>query len=376
METITHRCPNCGGPLLFDPEKQDFHCEYCQSVFTIEEIEQFEQRNQTNTNSTDDSVAVEKTNDSAESNIQPVTEDSSNDDHDDESLEWFSCPSCGAELVTDGTTAATFCYYCHNPVVLTGRLSGKFLPEKVVPFTIEKKKAVDVFLAWAKKKRFIPKDFFDESQIEKLTGVYFPYWLVDSEVDGEMDAKGNKLRVWRVGDIEYTETKQYGIIRKGTIAFRDLMKNALSKNISQEMIHSIQPFNLSKATDFSSHYLSGFQAEKRDLEYKDLTESIHQELTHYSEQMLRETVIGYTNIYQVKNQISIVAERSHYVLLPVWLVTYRKRNDSEKVYYYAMNGQTGKVSGVLPINYWKLSGAAIGIGILVALIVLLGGYFL
>lgn len=373
METITHRCPNCGGPLLYEPEKELFVCEYCQSEFSMDDVETFEQKEKSDQTEINEVDSTDDRLNESENESVSISEDSNKNETD---LELFSCPSCGAELVTDGTTAATFCYYCHNPVVLTGRISGEFLPEKIIPFKVEKKKAVQMFLEWTQRKWFVPRDFFDENQIEKLTGVYFPYWLIDSQVDGEMDAKANKIRIWRAGDIEYTETKQYAIIRKGLISFVDLMKNALSKNISQEMIHLIQPFDLTESVDFSSHYLSGFQAEKRDLEYKDLTENIHQELKHYSEQMLRETVVGYTNVYQVNNQLSIIDEKNHYVLLPVWLVTYRKKNDPDKVYYYAMNGQTGKVSGILPVNYWKLGGFAIGIGILVGLLVLLGGYFL
>ncbi|MGH2245636.1 TFIIB-type zinc ribbon-containing protein, partial [Enterococcus faecalis] len=56
-------------------------------------------------------------------------------------MEIFNCASCGAQIVTDATTAATYCYYCHNRVVLARRLSGEFLPENVLPFSIEKDEA-------------------------------------------------------------------------------------------------------------------------------------------------------------------------------------------------------------------------------------------
>ncbi len=41
-QVLTHKCPNCGGPLLFEPKNQKFHCEYCGSTFTEQEVSDFE----------------------------------------------------------------------------------------------------------------------------------------------------------------------------------------------------------------------------------------------------------------------------------------------------------------------------------------------
>ena len=148
---------------------------------------------------------------------------------------------------------------------MAGRLSGEFLPENVLPFTIEKDEAIEKFLAWTKKKWFIPRDFFSKNQIDKLTGVYFPYWVVDAEVDGQLQATGTSIRIWRVGDIEYTETKRFNVGRSGKLSFKELVKNALSKNVQQKMVEGVQPFLIDQAVPFKSQYLAGFQAEKRDI---------------------------------------------------------------------------------------------------------------
>ena len=41
-EMVIYQCPNCGGPLKFDPEKQKYACEFCLSVFTQENLEAWE----------------------------------------------------------------------------------------------------------------------------------------------------------------------------------------------------------------------------------------------------------------------------------------------------------------------------------------------
>lgn len=356
MEVVTHKCPNCGGALTFDPSDQKFHCPYCRSIFTAQEIDQAEQK--------DTDTPIDTT--ISETNVAQDNEDM---------MELFTCPSCGAEIVTDATTAATYCYFCHNPVVLTGRLSGKFLPSRVLPFAIDKEEAKAQFLAWAKKKWFVPKDFFNEAQVEKLTGVYFPYWSVDATTKGELAGVGTTIRVWMLGEIEYTETKLYAVRRKGTMAFKEYIQNALSKNVQQKMVTGVQPFPLEKAVPFQNQYLAGFQAEKRDLEFIDIKADVDQALTEASQTMLRETVNGYTSFRTNQATAQVLDEQNEYVLLPVWLVTYQGQNQ-DTPFYYAMNGQTGKTSGVLPLSYLKLSLVSGGIFAVIAILLMIGGYFL
>ena len=394
MDVLTHKCPNCGGPLTFDPKDQKFHCEYCLNIYTEEEVSQYEQKQKEARMAGEESkeepsptedftfTAQEQLADMNEAERKAVDEAGGFSDTADESadntaaIDLFLCPNCGAEIVTDATTAATYCYYCHNPVVLSGRLSGEFLPNKVLPFAVEKEEAINRFLAWTKKKWFIPRDFFSKNQIDKLTGVYFPYWVVDAEVDGQLQATGTSIRIWRVGDIEYTETKRFNVGRSGKLSFKELVKNALSKNVQQKMVEGVQPFLIDQAVPFKSQYLAGFQAEKRDIEYEAIKKHVQQELQDYSESLLRDSASGYTTLTNVRTDISLNQENNHYMLLPIWLVTYRSQEQSKKVYYYAMNGQTGKVSGVLPISYTRLGLATLGIFAGLLALFLLGGYFL
>ncbi len=370
MEVITHKCPNCDGPLNFEPSDQKFHCPYCQSVFTEAEVTAFEAKQKEARLATE---PVEQPTDTAAATEQ-ATDNTT--DSAESTMDLFTCPSCGAEIVTDATTAATYCYFCHNPVVLSGRLSGKFLPDKVLPFTIEKEKATADFLTWAQKKWFVPRDFFNQAQVEKLTGVYFPYWAVDAEADGQLSGTGTSIRVWRVGDIEYTETKQYDVFRQGKLKFRELIKNALSKNTQQKMVEGVQPFQLDQAVAFKNQYLAGFQAEKRDIEYQKIQANVQSELSDYGEDLLSSSVSGYTSFRRTNHDFKLTKENQQYVLLPVWLVTYRSNDQSKKVFYYAMNGQTGKVSGILPISYTKLGIVSASIFAILAALFMLVGYLI
>lgn len=150
MATVNYKCPNCAGPLKFNPDKQMFSCEYCMSDFTQEAVQQmYAEREQKESN---EEKAEQKAQQKAQENTQGKEQQT--DDSPTEDAVVYTCPSCGAEVVTTASTAATTCFYCQNPVVLGGRLSGDFKPDNVIPFALTKEKAIEKFLAMCKKKWF------------------------------------------------------------------------------------------------------------------------------------------------------------------------------------------------------------------------------
>ena len=101
----------------------------------------------------------------------------------------------------DDRQTALFCYYCHNPVILAGKLTGQYKPDKVIGFKINRDMAVDMFKRWVQKRMFVPKDFKSEQQIEKITGLYVPFWAADCDINADFSAIGKKVRGWTSGDL-------------------------------------------------------------------------------------------------------------------------------------------------------------------------------
>ena len=365
MAVITYKCPNCGGELVFDPASQKYKCEYCVSEFTQRQLEEM--------TPAEGSERVDDTADepafTAEDGEKKNSSSSRNGSAQTAMV--YTCPSCGAEVVTDETTAATFCYYCHNPVVLGGRLSGEYLPDKIIPFSIDRKSATEQFLKFVGKKKFVPKAFFNEEQIEKFSGVYYPYWIYDCDTDGWINAEATKVRTWRSGDTEYTETSIFQVERAGDITLKNIPKNALKKS-DKALVNGVFPFRLGEAKQFFMFYLSGFLAEKRDMEKQEFTAQLHQETETYSQQILRDSITGYSTVNVQNSRINQRKETWNYLLLPVWVLTYAGRNG--KVYYYTMNGQTGTIRGELPVDYKKLSLFSLVAGLIVAVVCMIGGY--
>ena len=203
-QVISFKCPSCGGYLVFDPVKQRFQCPYCGGSFAENELkEQSEQRQQ----------AAEQAR-SAEPNSE---------------LRSYHCQMCGAEIVTDATTAATRCYYCHSPVVLNDRLTDEFRPDGVIPFKLDKKAAIAQLTRYYKGKAFLPKAFKSQNHIAELQGVYVPFWLYDAEADARGSYEGLTTESHREGDYMVTTTQHYDVRREGSAAFAKVPVDGSSK---------------------------------------------------------------------------------------------------------------------------------------------------
>lgn len=352
METIQYKCPNCGGELQYKADKQKFGCDYCLSEFTDEEIKQ---------------IFSETENTDLSQNVDETVED---DGFSNGNL--YSCSSCGAEIMSDGNTAATFCVYCHCPVILKGRLSGDYRPSKVIPFSITREKALETFKETIGKKKFTPTDFQSDQTLEKMTGLYVPFWLADCKVKADMDAIGKHIRTWRSGNYRYTETKEYAVSRNADITFNGVPADGASK-IDDALMDAIEPFDYNKIEDFSMSYLSGFLADRYDVNKGDVFPRIRQKVDDGSRNILRNSITGYSSVSVSRFNNNIMNTNWNYALLPVWFMTY---NYQGKMYEFAVNGQTGKLVGNPPLSVKKLVAFGIGLAVVIAVLFGIGGMLL
>lgn len=350
MPTVTYKCPHCDAGLIFDPQSGCFACEYCRAQFTEEELNAPK----------------------AQSDVSGggPAEASEGEDWPQNSL--YRCPNCGAEVITDDTTAATFCVYCHNPVILSGKVEGTYKPDHVIPFLIDKTKVQGLFQEWCGKKKFIQDEFLKQAKGDLLMGVYYPFWVVDSKVTAGMSARGEKVRTWRSGNTEYTETSVYTVIREGDIDFNDIAVTALDKK-QAHILDGVHPYDMTKMVPFSAAFLSGFLAEKRNIEKENARPAVEQVITESSKSMLLSTMPGYSSLSVISEKAVPVNENWLYLMLPAWMFTYKYKGED---YYFAMNGESGKIAGRVPVSSKKLSILFAGLAAGIAGILMLMGWLL
>lgn len=352
-----YECPCCGAALKFSGAEQKLSCEYCDNTFELDTVKEY------------NTAAQEAIPD------EFVWDDNTQVQWDpDTQANRFSCPSCGGEILTDATTAATFCPYCDNPAILTGQVSGELRPDGVIPFKTTKEDAKKAFLKLCKGKYLLPKGYTSEQRLEKITGVYVPFWLYDCSGNVHGKYKATQVSRWSDSKYHYTKTDHYMLTRGAQAGFSAIPMDGSSK-MDNAIMESIEPFDTTKSVDFDTAYLSGFLADKYDVEAKQGEDRIRQRVDATLEELLAPSFAGFSSVIPTQKNLQVNHNHAKYLLLPVWMLCSKYQG---KTYMFAMNGQTGKITGTLPIDKkkkWRLFSTIVAgctlLGTLVGLLAIL-----
>ena len=357
-ETTTYQCPNCNGRLRFDGDLGKLKCDFCESEFTPVEIEQlYEARQQKADESATKGESVEETEARvAEAPIQgedPIDTYLRNahwDGLDQESLRSFNCSSCGAQLLVDQMTAVTSCPYCGNNAVVPGQLSDMLKPDYVIPFKLDKDAAVAALKNYYQGKKFLPNGFTDGNHIEEIQGVYVPFWLYSGSGSADVTFNARNIRTWSDKKNMYTETDHYKVNRAGTMGFQRVPVDGSTKMPDAHM-DAIEPFDYSEMVPFSVGYLPGYLTDRYDQGVKTCEARASKRVEATCVSAMRDTVTGYMEVDTESASTSLDLSDVAYALLPVWMLHTRWNNED---YLFAMNGQTGRLIGDLPIDNGKV----------------------
>lgn len=323
------KCIACGAEIEFNVEKQKLCCEYCRSEFDPKEYEK---------------LSKEAKKQTIETNL-------------------YTCTNCGAELMTYDDTAITFCCYCKSSMVLHDKVYQENTPKYVVPFKVTKEECIKLYKKKIDKMLFAPKYMKDNVEIQQFRGIYMPFAVYNLTRHGDQSNKGSKY--WkRVGDYDYY--KDYEI--KSNIDFDvDGLTYDVSSNFSDTFSQSIVPYNLKEAEPFDVKYMSGFYADAKDVKEdtyeKDAKQAIKRLATKKMKTIKEHTKYGCSN-----PKIDAYVKEVNIAYLPVYFLSIKnKKNDT--LNYAVINGQTGKVSIELPIDFKKYILASLMCSIVTFIIV-------
>ncbi|MDR1712177.1 MAG: zinc ribbon domain-containing protein [Propionibacteriaceae bacterium] len=356
MALQEYKCPNCGAAISFDANTQTMLCPYCDTSIDVAALA-----------ATDAGLEQEQTSEAVD--LQYSTEAWSEEEQ--QSLRMYVCSSCGGEIVTDATVGATTCPFCDNPVVVMSQFSGVARPELVIPFKVDKEGAVAALRQHYQGKRLLPKVFKDENHLDEVKGVYVPFWLFDTTLDARMAYRTTSVSAWSDSEYDYIETSYYDVEREGQMTFQMVPADGSSK-MPDTLMESIEPYDYSAIEPFQTAYLSGYMANRYDVEPAAVSRRADQRVAISLKEAFDDTVTGYATVQRRRQQVATVERAVHYGLLPVWLLN---TSWNGQRYVFAMNGQTGKMVGDLPLDtraFWLwVIGLFVGIGGVIALIVFL-----
>ena len=326
-----YKCPCCGGAITFDSEIQKMKCPYCDTEFETETLKDYD---------------AELSGEQADSMEWETSAGKEWQEGEAEGLRSYVCNSCGGEIVGDENTAATSCPFCGNPVVMMGQFSGSLKPDYVIPFKLDKKAAKEGLTKHLKGKRLLPKIFKDQNHIDEIKGIYVPFWLFDTDVDAQVRYRATNVRVWSDSNYNYTETRHYMVHRAGSVGFEHVPVDGSSK-MPDDLMESVEPYDFSGAVDFRTAYLAGYLADKYDVTAEESIDRANARVKRSTEDAFAHTVEGYATVTAESSSVRFRNGKARYALYPVWLLNTTWNGNK---YTFAMNGQTGKFVGDLPVD--------------------------
>ena len=346
---IEYKCPCCSGAISFDSTIQKMKCPYCDTEFEVEALQAYDEE-------------LKKERPDELSWDMPGTEWGEGETDD---VVIYACESCGGEIVGDRNMAATSCPYCDNPVVIKGQFTGALKPDYIIPFKLDKKAAINGLANHLKGKKLLPKVFKDQNHIDEVKGIYVPFWLFDADADADIRYKATKVRTWSDSRYNYTETSYYLVVRGGNIGFERVPVDGSSK-MDDTLMESIEPFIFDDVKDFQMAYLAGYLADKYDVTAEDSIGRANERIKKSTEDEFAKTVHGYTTVRAENSSVRLFNSKAKYALYPVWILNTTWKDQK---YTFAMNGQTGKFVGNLPMDVGAFFRWFLGIAGIVGLVV-------
>ena len=344
METInSYKCPCCGAPLVFGGN--ELRCESCDNTFPVETMQQM----------TEGMAEAGGESKYDWENYQPR----SYEDTSEINLANYNCPSCGAQITGDDTLGSTVCPYCGQSTIVKGQFEGTLRPDYIIPFKVDKKAAMTAFEADFKNAPFLPDEFKSKKKIEEMAGVYVPFWMFDCDCDAYITYNAERVTRWSDSNYNYTKTDYFKLFRAGSVGFANIPVDG-SKKADDAYMEAVEPYNYEDAVDFNGAYLSGYLADKYDVSADESIERANERVKNSTIAAFNDTTGMFQMVTPDESRVSFSNGKIRYSLLPVWMLNIKYL---DKMYQFAINGQTGKVVGNYPVDegkkkkfFWKVAG--------------------
>lgn len=299
------KCRNCGGNVVYEPSRGIMYCPHCEG-------------------------------------------EDSEDRIDNHSM--TQCVNCGAPIEVKEYISACRCEHCGSYLVLNERVEGMYEPHMILPFCVSKQAAVAAMEHEFSKRLFTPSDFLSAKSLEKMEGIYVPFWLYDYKADYDYAGEGIKIRTWTSGDTEYTETSYYEVLRRMAVDFDRIPVDA-SYAMDDGIMDLMEPYNYQELEGFNPKYMSGFYGEIYNQGAPELEGRAQVKARTSSQEMMQASLGGYNTVRPFRNDLNLSRDGVHYALMPVWQYLYHYKGQT---YQYHVNGQTGKVIGTTPVSKVKV----------------------
>lgn len=351
-------CKNCSARLTYAPGTNSLKCEYCgvvnEIIISKEAIEELD----------------------FEKFINDFQAEAPQHD-----VITVKCEACSAQTSFDANVVSGSCPFCGSPIVVTsGTVHRSIQPKSLLPFAIDKKKAMELYTQWLKNLWWAPGDLLKlATQEGKLIGLYIPFWTYDAEtttsytgergedfIETEEYEETNDDGETVVNTRSITRTVWYPVSGNVNTIFDDTLIIA-SRTLPKSTTDRLEPWDLQNLVPFDPGFLSGYTTESYQVDLKEGFEEAKSKMeVAIRENVLRDIGGFHQRILFMTSSYNHITFK--HILLPIWISSYRYQN---KVYRFMINGRTGQIQGDRPYSWGKIALAILaGIAVIVIIIML------
>ena len=343
------KCPNCGATITFDPASGKVHCEYCGYTCELPKPEEGKEICEMDFDSAVNTASFNW----------------------GEQKKQVQCKQCGAVTVYDALETAAVCPFCGSTSVMPAANENTIAPGGVCPFAVTKTQAGESFTKWLKKKWFAPRQAKKSASPEAFQGVYLPYWTYDAQTTSNFTARAGYDKTVKDKDGN-TKTETNWLRVSGVYQeFFDDVTVMASKRQENSGVEACEPFDFTKLVPYSPQVVAGFIAERYSVGLKDgwdaaqktIQSRLHSHISDHVRSHWRANRADSVKFATIYSNITY-----KYLLVPAWISSFKYK---DKIYQFAVNGQTGKVGGNSPVSGWRVM-----LAILIAAGICVGLYYL
>ena len=346
VTSTMEKCANCGGNLIFYPDKQGLKCENCGSIFDIQ-----------------------KSTDYNRHNIDEQTKDSTEYKNWVANNKIFKCKNCGSSVILNSLEISKRCPYCDTAFVMASDEIPTYSPDSIIPFSFDAEEASNRFIQNVKKKFYVSGKFKKKLPKNQIKGTYIPTFNFDAETNSDYNGVLTKTRTVHDhrNNTSRTVTETFPIAGNIKMSHKNISIETSSK-ISQENLNGILPYNYNGVVAYKDDYIRGYTVEH----YQDALHTCEEIAKQvYRDQIKKGILARYPQadgVQYLNFTPTISNEKYQYQLVPLYKFQYKYK---KKDYITYMNGQTGKIDNNLPKSIPKIVGTVILIILIIALPIIL-----
>jgi uncharacterized protein len=281
------------------------------------------------------------------------------------------CQSCKAVSVFDPERVGQNCDFCGSPALVDyEEIKAPIRPQSVLPFKVSESHVREQIRTWFASKWLAPNAFKKRALVDRIHGVYIPYWTFDAQAHCPWEAEAGHYyyttQTYRDNQGK-TRTRQVRHVRwvpaSGVVDhFFDDEPVPGTNGVSHALLRQIEPFQTSELVPYDTAYLSGFVVEHYQIVLLDAAQESEEAMTSQLRSMCIAQIPGDTH-RNLELHPTFSARTFKHILVPVWLLAYQYRT---KTYQVVVNGHDGRMAGQYPKSPWKV--AALVLAIIMALL--------